>query len=299
MLAVAVLAVAAAGASAAWPDTSTPPPNETSKLHLVRPADKPSGPVEITSVDARTTWTDKGSSVAVEVANRSGQPVTAEVWYVLADSDKTRPWAAPVGAGEPTRIDLAARGRAEVQIPVKSAPRPGVWTMSLWAHAADDKGTVPSHGVAATPLVHVLPTVPDVYRLGEPGERAVLTVLEPVGRLVGGDGSVGPDALVSVQSTTQQPVEVELRCYLAEPGTAEPWKDADAVGSYVVKVSLSDAVPEMASCKFRSVPRDGEWELSAFVHRSGTPDTASHEDGLYSRQAVRFRNPGLNPYPFS
>jgi len=52
-----------------------------------------------------------------------------------------------------------------------------------------------------------------------------------VRRLVGLDTDSGPDALVSVATTTSQPVRAKLRCYLSRPGTAEPWTDADAFGS--------------------------------------------------------------------
>lgn len=290
LVAVVALAVIAAGGSLAWPDTSRTPPNETSALRLVQPADKPSGPVEITSIGADTTWSDKGAVVSVQLTNHSDRAATAEVWYLLADPTTTRPWRAPVGAGEPTKVDLRAHQSIEVQVPVKQQPEPGAWTLSLWAHTLDGKRTSPSHGVAATPLVHVLPTSPDVYRLGEPGKHAALTVVEPVGRLVGGTDTAGPDALVSVQSSTQQPVHVELRCYLAEPGTPEPWNDRGTIGSYVVQVPLPVGAPEVASCKFPSVPDEGEWELSAFLRRSGDTNPGNHEDGLYSRRTLRFED---------
>jgi len=294
--AVAALTVVSGVVALAWPATEQKPASETSALSLVRPSDKPSGPVEITSIDAQTTWSDAGSTVTVEVTNRSDRRASAQVWYLLADTDTSRPWQSPAGAGKPTDVALQARQRAEVRVPVKTPPQPGVWTLSLWAHTVDGERTTPSHGVAATPLVHVLPTNPDVVRRGEPGRHAALTVVEPVGRLIGGVDGAGPDALVSVQSVTSQPVQVELRCYLAPPGAAEPWRQAETIGSYVVQVPLAAGTPQVASCRFPSVPTQGDWELSAFVRRSGNAEVASHEDGLYSRRKLSFEQEPAEPH---
>lgn len=287
LAAIVTLAIVSACAALAWPDTRQTSASEASDLSLVQPRDKPSGPVEITSVRGQTTWSDEGSAVTVEVINRSDRRVVAEVWYVLADIATVRPWESPTGEGKPTRVVLMAQQRSKVQIPVKRAPKPGAWTLSLWAHVVDGQRTIHSHGVAATPLVHVLPTNPEVFRRSEPGKYAALTVVEPVGRLVSGTDMDGPDALVSVQPVTQQPVHVELNCYLSKPGTAEPWRHADAIASPVVQVPLTDGTPAVASCAFPSTPTEGTWQLSAFIRRGGE-GVSSHEDGLYSSRYLRF-----------
>jgi hypothetical protein len=287
MVIIAVLAVCSAlVATVAWPEHDRPTVAETAFLQLVRPADRPSGPVAVTGVEGRTIWLDAGSVVTAMVKNNGERPVTARVWWLLADPEAERPWVAPTGQGKPERLRLDAGESARIELPVADPPSPGVWTLSLWAHTVQGDRTKPSHGVNASPLVTVLPTDPDIYRLDEPGRYAIINLVEPVGRLVSGDDREvsGPDALVSVQSATQQPIHLELRCYLALPGTAEPWEAAEAVGSYVSEVRVTSGAATVGSCRFPSIPKQGEWQLSAFVRRAGGAD--SHEDGLYSRRRL-------------
>lgn len=289
MVVIAVLAASSAlVATAAWPERDRRPVvAETASLQLVRPADRPSGPVAVTAVEGRTIWSDAGSVVTATVENRGDSPVAAEVWWLLADPEQERPWTSPTGRGKPERVRLAARESVRLHLPVAEAPSPGMWTLSLWAHTVQGGRTVPSHGVNASPLVTVLPTDPDVYRLDEPGQHAVLNLVEPVGRLVSGDDRAmgGPDALVSVQSTTQQPIHLELRCYLAPPNTAEPWGNDKALGSYVSEVRVTPGTSVVGSCRFASVPEKGEWQLSAFIRRAGGGGSG-HEDGLYSQRRI-------------
>jgi hypothetical protein len=285
---IAVLAVSSVlVATVAWPKHERPVVAETAALRLVRPADRPSGPVAITAVEGRTTWTDAGSVVTATVENRGEQPVTAEVWWLLADPTEKHPWVAPAGRGKPERVRLVAGTSVRMEIPVAQAPSPGVWALSLWAHTVQGDRTKPSHGVNATPPITVLPSDPDVYRLGEPGRNAVLNLVEPVGRLVSGDDREvgGPDALVSLRSATQQPIHLELRCYLAPPNTAEPWKDDEAIGSYVSEVEVTPGAPTIGSCRFPSIPEEGEWQLSGFVRRPGGAGSGL-EDGLYSQRRL-------------
>jgi hypothetical protein len=286
---IAVLAgISALVTTAAWPEHDRPGIAETASLQLVRPADRPSGPVAVTAVEGRTIWSDAGSVVTATVENRGQGPVTAEVWWLLADPEEEQPWVSPAGRSKPERVHLAAGKSIRMKLPVAGTPSPGVWTLSLWAHTMRGDRTVPSHGVNASPLVTVLPTDPDVYRLGDPGQHAVLKLVEPVGRLVsGGDRAVsGPDALVSVQSATKQPIHLELRCYLAPPGTAKPWEDDEAVGSYVSEVDVTPSTAIVGSCRFPSIPMKGEWQLSAFLRRAGGAESG-HEDGLYSQRRLR------------
>jgi hypothetical protein len=275
-------------AATAWPRHHRPTVAETASLQLVRPADRPSGPVAVTAVEGRTTWSDAGSVVTARVENRGKRPVTAEVWWLLADPEEKQPWVSPAGRGKPERVHLVAGQSVRIEIPVAVAPSPGVWTLSLWAHTVQGDRTKPSHGVNASPLVTVLPSNPEVYRLGEPGRHAFLNLVEPVGRLVsrGDRGVSGPDALVSVQSATQQPIHLELRCYLAPPDTAEPWEDGKAVGSYVSEVRVTPGAAIVGSCRFPAIPVQGEWQLSAFIRRAGGAD-GGHEDGLYSQRRLR------------
>jgi hypothetical protein len=288
MVMIPVLAVCSAlVATAAWPERDRPTVAETAFLQLVRPADRPSGPVAVTAVEGRTIWLDAGSVVTATVKNNGDGPVTAKVWWLLADPESEQPWVSPAGRGKPERRRLAAGESARIELPVADPPSPGVWTLSLWAHTVQGDRTKPSHGVNASPLVTVLPTDPDIYRLDEPGRYAILNLVEPVGRLVSGDdrGVGGPDALVSVQSATQQPIHLELRCYLAPAGTAEPWEVDEAIGSYVSEVRVTPGAPTVGSCRFPSIPREGEWQLSAFVRRAGSTDSG-HEDGLYSQRRL-------------
>ena len=287
---IAVLAVCSVlVATVAWPKHERPEIAETAALQLVRPADRPSGPVAISAVQGRTTWTDAGSVVTATVENRGEQPVTAEVWWLLADPKDKQPWVAPAGRGKPERVRLEAGARVRMELPVAQAPSPGVWTLSLWAHTVQGDRTKPSHGVNATPVITVLPSNPDVYRRGEPGRNAVLSLVEPVGRLVSADDREvgGPDALVSVRSATQQPIHLELRCYLAPPDTAEPWKAGEAVGSYVSELDVTPGAPTIGSCRFPTIPEEGEWQLSAFVRRPGGA-AGGLEDGLYSQRRLSF-----------
>jgi hypothetical protein len=288
VLIAVLVGFSAAVAAAAWPRHHRPVvAAETASLRLVRPADRPSGPVAVTGVEGRTIWSDAGSLVTALVENRGKRPVTAAVWWLLADPEQERPWVSPAGRGKPERVRLDAGETARVAIHVAQAPSPGVWTLSLWAHTVQGGRTVPSHGVNATPLVTVLPTNPDVLRLGEPGVHAILNLVEPVGRLVSGDDREvsGPDALVSAQAATQQPVQLELRCYLAPPGSAEPWRNDAAVGSYVSEVNVTPGAATVGSCRFPQIPRKGEWQLSAFLRRAGSADSGL-EDGLYSRRRL-------------
>jgi hypothetical protein len=287
---VAVLAVSSVVlATVAWPERDRPPVAESSALQLVRPADRPFGPVAVTGVEGRTTWTDAGAAVTATVKNLGKEPVTAEVWWLLNDPGRKRPWVSPAGRGKTVRVHLDAGMSVRMEIPAAKAPSPGVWTLSLWAHTVQGDTTKPSHGVNAEPVITVVPSDPDVYRLGQPGRNAVLNLVEPVGRLVSGDDRTlgGPDALISVQSATQQPIHLELRCYLAPPETAEPWEDDEAIGSYVTAVDVAPGGPTVGSCRFPSIPEEGEWQLSAFVRRPGSA-ARGLEDGLYSRRQLSF-----------
>ena len=89
-----------------------------------------------------------------------------------------------------------------------------------------------------------------------------------------------------MQSATQQPIHLELRCYLARPDTAEPWKASDAIGSYVTQVRATPGAATVGSCRFPSIPEQGEWQLSAFVRRAGGTGSGL-EDGLYSKHRLR------------
>lgn len=286
---VALLAALSGVLAVLSPVTQSPSEPDSTVARLVQPVDPPTGPVEITDIDAPVTWSDStATSVTVEVHNRSSKPVDADVWWLLAEPGDARPWVQPASHGKARRVKLDPKETAAVVVTTDGNPRPGAWTLSLWAHTVDDDRTMPSHGTNVTPLVHVLPTHPDVFRLADPGEHAAIMVVEPVGRLLGSEVHGGPDALVSVRSTTQQPAHVELRCYLAPPGTAEPWRHNDAIGSYVEQVSVEIGKPKAATCAFPEVPDGGEWELSAFIRRVGGNEARSHEDGLYARRAVLF-----------
>ncbi len=288
---LAVLAVVSVGVALAWP-TSPPVAQAASpELHLFDPVDPPDGPVRIAGVSGGVTWSDRGSSVAVDLTNqRSGRPVVARVWWLLADPRSSAPWEAPAAEGRHVEVTLAPGRTTRVEVPATGDVPPGAWSLSLWAHSVSGGESTHSHGVGVGPLVTVLPTDPQVRRISEPDGRAALTVVEPVGRLVTGepgDAAVGPDALLSLRATTQQPVQVQVRCYLAEPGTAEPWKHDTAVASTAREVELAGQEPQVSSCSFDRLPGAGVWELSAFVRRGGEGAAGRHEDGLYSRRTVR------------
>lgn len=288
-VAVASLAALSGVLALLWPAGQSLGAPDSPVARLIRPVDPLTGPVEIIDVDAPITWSDStATSVTVEVRNRGSEPVDADVWWLLAEPGDTRPWVDPVSDGKVQRVRLEPEETEAVVVATDGKPRPGAWTLSLWAHTVDGERTTPSHGTNVTPLVHVLPTHADVFRLTDPGEQAALTVVEPVGRLLGSEVDGGPDALVSVRSTTQQPVNVELRCYLAPPGVAEPWRHDDTIGSYVEQVPVEVGVPQAATCRFPEVPGDGEWELSAFIRRTGGTAAKTHEDGLYARRALLF-----------
>lgn len=293
----ATLAAAAASGLLLWPEHASTTIPETPVVQLVSPADEPDGPVEITGLDTNVVWSDQGTSVTMQVTNRSDEPVDATVWWLLALPGEQEPWDNPKAAGERTDVRLRANTTQKVTVPVEKAPASGSYVLSLWAHQVlADGGTRHSHGVNAQSLIHVLPVKPDVTRLNDPGRYATLTVIEPVGRLLTADPKgTGPDALVSVQSTSQQPVEVALDCYLApirtgRTASSEPWTDRQAVASESRQVIVSDAVPEVLTCRFDELPHDGDWQLSAFLRRAGAEEGGTHEDGLYSRRTVTFQD---------
>jgi hypothetical protein len=271
-----------------WPSPDAVVTASTDAAKLVQPADEPTGPVEITGVATSVTWADSSiPPVRVEVINHAQRPVTAKVWWLLAAPDQTRPWQDPRATSRTVTVKLASSGTTTVVVPGPRRVPTGAWSLSLWAHTVTDPHrTKPSHGVAVTPTVNVLPTDPDVYRLTEPGPHAALGVVEPVGRLAGLPDASGPDALVSVSATTSEPVQVQLRCYLARPGTAEPWTRRHPIGSYVTAQHIEPGVPESMGCRFADLPRHGTWQLSAFLRLPGADGRHAHEDGLYARRPV-------------
>lgn len=286
---VAALAALSGVLALLWPAAQSFGGPDSPVASLIQPVDPPTGPVEVINVDAPITWSDSTvTSVTVDVRNASSEPVDADVWWLLAAPGDARPWVDPASRGKVQRVRLEPGEIAAVVVPTGGKPRPGAWTLSLWAHTVNDDRTTPSHGTNVTPSVHVLPTHPDVFRLTDPGEHAALTVVEPVGRLLGSEVDGGPDALVSVRAITQQPVHLELRCYLSPPGVAEPWRHDDTIGSYVEEVSVEVGEPQAATCRFPEVPDGGEWELSAFIRRVGGAAAKTHEDGLYARRALLF-----------
>lgn len=283
-----VAAMIALTVATQWPqhDPGTTP--ATSAGHLVEPADPPAGPVEIVDVETPVTWADqKIPPVRITVRNNASGSVTARLWWLLAAPAETKPWANPAASGTARDVLLSPGETRTVSIAGPDRVPTGAWTLSLWAHTDDsDSPSRPSHGVSVTPTVHVLPTHPDVYRLTLPGRHAALEVIEPIGRLVGLDTESGPDALVSVATTTSQPVRVQLRCYISPPGTAEPWTDRDAFGSQVSSLHVEPGAPQTMECRFGDLPRRGTWQLSGFLHLAGIDSARAHEDGLYARRPI-------------
>jgi len=55
----------------------------------------------------------------------------------------------------------------------------------------------------------------------------------------------------------------------------------------VTKVDVTPGGPTVGSCRFPSIPEEGEWQLSAFVRRPGSA-ARGLEDGLYSRRRLSF-----------
>ena len=274
-----------------WPQAPHSRLPETSIVSLAIPTDAPTGPVEIVGVSASPVWSDSLlPKVTVSVRNLRAEAVTTDVWWLLAPVGKPDPWNGPASRGVPTRIRLAPLETTAVNVAADGVPPEGTWTLSLWAHSVQNQNTEHSHGAATTPIVHVLATHPDVSRLTQPGEHAVLTSLQPAGRLRGtGSDSGSPDALVSVQATTQQPVGVELRCYLAPSGVNEPWTEPRAFGSGVEHLLADGSGRQQGTCRFPHLPAGGQWQLSAFLRTEGGEAGGAHEDGLYLRQPLRVR----------
>jgi len=275
-------------AATIWPQLEVASTATSSRAELVRPAPPADGPVRIVDAATSTVWSDHDvAPVKISVSNTSSRAVSARVWWLLAAPGTATPWVKPAARGRPRTIELEAGETRTVGVGASRAVPTGAWTLSLWAHTVRDNGkTQHSHGAATTPTVHVLPTHPDVYRVGEPGGYTALTVVEPVGRLVGIDTETGPDALVSVRATTTQPVAVQLRCYLAPQGTQEPWRSARSYGSHISSGHVEPGAPQAMGCRFPRFPRAGTWELSAFIRLGDADRAGGHEDGLYARGLV-------------
>ncbi len=309
---VNLLAFCSATAVLFWPDAPSVSVADVVSVQLPRETGEPLGPVELVSVQAPVVWSDvRAPTVTTTVRNTGDEPVDARVWWLLAAPRDLAPWENTRGRSVPVDVSLPAGEAVELELPVAEPPTAGSWRLSVWAHVVpatgDDELTSHSHGAAAFPDVTVLRTGDDVLRLSPPGREVALTGLEATGRLVGDDagaesgGEVGGefgdeagdgattarrvDGYVALRSATVQPVHVEVQCYLAPPGTAEPWRAESVIASETVTTTV-EAEPRTVPCRFPELPAAGSWELSAFARLPGLDHARGHQDGLYVQSAI-------------
>ena len=304
---VNALAVCSAVTALFWPEPVTQSVADLAAVRFPSELGPASGPVELVAVQAPVVWSDvQVPLVRTTLRNVGEEPVRARAWWLLGTPNDPKPWETPRGHGAPVDVTLAPGETSEVELPVSDLPQAGTWRLSVWVHTVErdrmsrssDETSTHSHGSGTAPYVTVLSTDEGVLRLSPPGREAALTGLE-VGEPLeaGANGEAeGDHAVVSVRSASAQPVYVEVQCYLAPPGTNEPWLAPEAVLSETVTATV-EPNPHTVPCVFPELPAGGSWQLSAFARLPGRDDERSHQDGLYVQQAIELGEPSEGEVP--
>ena len=291
-ISLAIIAAVALSAGFWWPELRVPTLPDSSALRLL-PPDKPHDVVEIVDVDSGILWADsQPAEVTVMLRNRGSRSVTAEVWWILGSIGDPEPWLNPAGGGDPERVRVPAGEIVEVTIGSDDPPPPGSWNLSLWAHVLRGEDRAHSHGVGATPQIRVLSTRADLVRLGQPDGKALISTLQANGRALGLPATGEPDALVSLAAVSQQPIEVQVRCYLSREPHAEPWLAEGVIASELSPVRLDGTATQVAPCTFPDLPPRGQWSLSAFAWRPQGFLPEPPEDAVHMKQPLT-----LDPLP--